>query len=69
MQTLANRANLPAVPEVGVYESEEMNAFATGSSKEDSMIAFSSGLLKQMDNDSIAGVAALKPHTLPMETC
>lgn len=58
VQTLANRANLPAVPEVGVYESEEMNAFATGSSKKDSMIAFSSGLLKQMDNDSIAGVAA-----------
>lgn len=58
VQTLANRANLPVVPEVGIYESEEMNAFATGASKKDSMIAFSSGLLKQMDKDNIAGVAA-----------
>ncbi len=46
------------MPEVGIYESEEMNAFATGASKNDSMIAFSSGLLRQMDSDSIAGVAA-----------
>lgn len=58
VRALAKRANLPAAPEVGIYESEEMNAFATGASKQDSMIAFSSGLLKQMDKDSIAGVAA-----------
>jgi protease htpX homolog len=58
VQTLANRANLPAVPEVGIYESAEMNAFATGASRSDSMIAFSSALLKQMDRNSIAGVAA-----------
>lgn len=58
VQTLASRVNLPKVPEVGIYESEEMNAFATGASKSDSMIAFSSGLLQSMDQKSIAGVAA-----------
>ena len=58
VRTLASRINLPAVPEVGIYESEEMNAFATGSSKKDSMIAFSSGLLKNMDQKCLAGVAA-----------
>ncbi len=58
VQTLADRANLPAVPEVGIYESDEMNAFATGASQKNSMIAFSSGLLKKMNKDEIAGVAA-----------
>lgn len=55
---LSERANLPAVPEVGIYDDEEMNAFATGASKNDSLIAFSSGLLKNLDKDSLAGVAA-----------
>ena len=30
---LARRAGLPALPEVGIYESPELNAFATGPSK------------------------------------
>lgn len=55
---LAEKANLPAVPEVGIYPAEEVNAFATGSSKRDAMIAFSQGLLDQMDEEGIAGVAA-----------
>lgn len=55
---LAKQVNLPAVPEVGIYPVEEMNAFATGSSKSDAMIAFSQGLLDQMDEESLAGVAA-----------
>lgn len=44
------------VPEVGVYESEEVNAFATGSSKKSALVAFSVGLLKEMNNDEIEGV-------------
>src|SRR4030095_680428 len=30
---LCRRAQLPALPEVGIYESAELNAFATGPSK------------------------------------
>lgn len=55
---LSSRAGLDKVPEIGIYESEEMNAFATGRNKEDSLIAFSSQLLCQMNEDAIAAVAA-----------
>lgn len=53
---LARRANLPAMPEVGVYDSPEINAFATGPSKSRSLVAVSSGLLNSMNRDEIAGV-------------
>ncbi|HQS57428.1 MAG: zinc metalloprotease HtpX [Gallionellales bacterium 35-53-114] len=36
------------MPEVGIFESPEVNAFATGMSKNSSLVAVSSGLLKQM---------------------
>ena len=39
---LTRQANLP-MPEVGVYESAEVNAFATGPSKSRSLVAVSSG--------------------------
>ena len=40
-------------PEVGVYQSEEANAFATGPSKNRALVAVSSGLLDAMDKDEI----------------
>ena len=46
------------MPEVYYYESEELNAFATGPSRNNSLIAFSSGLLRDMNKDEIIGVAA-----------
>ncbi len=55
---LAGQAGLPAVPEVGVYESAEPNAFATGPSKRKSLVAFSSGLLAAMDRQQVEAVAA-----------
>ena len=55
---LSERANLPAVPEIGIYQSEEINAFATGCGKSHALIAFSSGLLEQMSEEDIAAVAA-----------
>lgn len=58
VESLSERAGLGAVPEVGIYDSEDMNAFATGKSKKDSIVAFSSALLTQMDDPSVAGVAA-----------
>jgi heat shock protein HtpX len=54
---LARQANLP-LPEVGYYESPEVNAFATGPSKRKSLVAVSSGLLRQMRQDEIEGVLA-----------
>jgi len=55
---LAKRADLQQVPEIGVYESSDMNAFATGASPKSALIAFSSGLLERMDTDQVRAVAA-----------
>ncbi len=44
------------MPEVGYYESEDPNAFATGASKNSSLVAVSTGLLNQMDKNEIEGV-------------
>lgn len=53
---LARNANLPAMPEVGVYDSEEVNAFATGPSKSNSMVAVSTGLLRRLDQQQVEAV-------------
>lgn len=53
---LARFANLPKMPEVGIYDSPEMNAFATGPSRSNSLIAVSTGLLRQMSRDEVEGV-------------
>ncbi len=55
---LAQKAGLPAMPEVGVYDSPEVNAFATGPSKSRALVAVSTGLLQRMDRDQIEGVLA-----------
>ena len=46
------------MPEVGIYESPEVNAFATGPSKSRSLVAVSSGLLRSMRQDEVEGVLA-----------
>jgi heat shock protein HtpX len=46
------------MPEVGVYMSGELNAFATGPSKSNSLVAVSSGLLDGMNQDELEGVLA-----------
>lgn len=58
VEQLARKAGLPAMPEVGIYESPEVNAFATGPSKRRSLVAFSTGLLRSMNKNEIEGVAA-----------
>lgn len=58
ISALAGRAGLPVVPEIGIYRSEEANAFATGRGKSDALIAFSSGLLERMPEEYAAAVAA-----------
>ena len=52
---LAAQANLP-MPEVGVYASQEVNAFATGPSKKRSLVAVSTGLLQTMEHNEIEAV-------------
>ncbi len=57
VQELAQKASLP-MPEVGIYDSPEVNAFATGPSQSRSLVAVSSGLLRGMNRDEVAGVLA-----------
>lgn len=48
-------AGIP-MPQVGVYESPEVNAFATGPTKSRSLVAVSTGLLQRMDHEAVEGV-------------
>ena len=57
VERLTRQANLP-MPEVGVYNSKEVNAFATGPSKSRSLVAVSSGLMRAMRPEEIEGVLA-----------
>ena len=52
----AKAAGIEKMPEVGVYESPELNAFATGPSKNSSLVAVSTGLLDRMSQDEVEGV-------------
>ncbi|KLL04105.1 MAG: heat shock protein HtpX [Mycoplasmataceae bacterium CE_OT135] len=45
------------MPEIGIYPSREINAFATGRPK-DSLIAISTGLIKNFTDEEIKGVLA-----------
>ena len=57
VERLTRQANLP-MPEVGVYNSGEVNAFATGPSKRRSLVAVSAGLMRAMRPEEIEGVLA-----------
>jgi len=54
--TLAQRAGLSSMPEVGIYDSPEVNAFATGPSQSRSLVAISTGLLNRMGKDDVEAV-------------
>jgi len=53
---LAQRAGLSAMPEVGIYDSPEINAFATGPGQSRSLGAVSTGRLNSMHSREIEGV-------------
>jgi heat shock protein HtpX len=55
---LAAKAGIKKMPQVGIYESPEVNAFATGPTKNRSLVAVSSGLIQTMDRAQIEGVLA-----------
>jgi heat shock protein HtpX len=44
------------MPEVALYDAPEMNAFATGMSRNHALVAVSTGLLRSMDRDQISAV-------------
>ena len=44
------------MPEVGIYEAPEINAFATGPSRNNSLVAVSTGLLRSMSRDEAEAV-------------
>jgi heat shock protein HtpX len=53
---LSRKAGLLHMPEVGYYQSDEVNAFATGPSKKRSLVAVSTGLMGRMDRRGVEGV-------------
>jgi len=58
VEQIAKAAGLPRTPEVGVYDSPEVNAFATGPTKSRALVAFSTGILQAMNREQLEGVAA-----------
>ena len=57
VQNQARQWNLK-MPEVAVYDSPEPNAFATGPSRNNSLVAVSTGLLHNMNRDEVEAVLA-----------
>lgn len=57
-QTVAHHAQAAGIgmPEVAIYDSPEVNAFATGARRDNALVAVSTGLLQQMDRDSVDAV-------------
>ena len=60
MATVARQAKAAGIgmPEVAVYDSPEMNAFATGMNRNDALVAVSTGLLCNMREDEVEAVLA-----------
>jgi heat shock protein HtpX len=55
VQRLAQDAGV-GMPEVGIFDSPEPNAFATGFNKNNALVAVSTGLLQQMSADEVEAV-------------
>ncbi len=54
---MAKQAEI-GMPEVAIYNSPDMNAFATGMKKNDALVAVSTGLLQNMSRDEVEAVLA-----------
>lgn len=54
---MAQKAEI-GMPEVAVYDSPDMNAFATGMNKNNALVAVSTGLLQNMSRDEAEAVLA-----------
>lgn len=60
VDTVARQAKSAGIgmPEVAIFNSPTMNAFATGARRNHSLVAVSSGLLKQMQREEVEAVLA-----------
>ena len=60
MKTVRVQADIAGIkmPEVAVFDSQEVNAFATGMTKNSALVAVSSGLLNAMSKDEAEAVLA-----------
>ncbi|TDR77411.1 heat shock protein [Photobacterium lutimaris] len=60
METVARQAQQSGIgmPTVAVYDSADINAFATGAKRDDSLVAVSTGLLHSMTRDEAEAVLA-----------
>ncbi len=58
VETVRRQAQAAGVkmPEVGIYEAPEINAFATGPSRNNALVAVSTGLLRAMSRDEAEAV-------------
>lgn len=57
VRRMAEQAEI-GMPEVAIYDSPDMNAFATGMKKHDALVAVSTGLLHNMSKDEVEAVLA-----------
>ena len=55
IQKLSHQAGI-SMPEVGIFNSSSPNAFATGMNRNAALVAVSTGLLKQMNQDEVEAV-------------
>ncbi|WP_136484426.1 protease HtpX [Vibrio sp. H11] len=60
MQTVSRQAQQAGIgmPTVAIYDAPDMNAFATGAKRDDSLVAVSTGLLHNMTRDEAEAVLA-----------
>lgn len=60
VSTIKRQADAAGIgmPEVAIYDSPEMNAFATGMKRNDALVAVSTGLLDQMNQGEVEAVLA-----------
>ena len=58
METVRHQAQQAGIgmPEVGVFQSPDPNAFATGMRRNDALVAVSTGLLQNMNSDEVEAV-------------
>jgi len=60
VETVRRQASAAGIgmPEVAIYDSSDINAFATGMNRHNALVAVSTGLLHAMDQDEIEAVLA-----------
>ncbi len=60
VETVRRQAQAAGIgmPDVAIYDAPEMNAFATGASRNKALVAVSTGLIQQMNADEVEAVLA-----------